>query len=42
MKIMSKELFEKASRNLYDKMLADGVTGIMQYKPFSDELGAKT
>ena len=34
---MSKELFEQASRNLYDKMVADGVKGIMQYKPFFDD-----
>jgi len=33
---MSKELFEIASKNLYDKMLFDGVKGIMQYKPFFD------
>ena len=34
---MSKELFEQASKNLYEKMITDGVTGIMQYKPFSDD-----
>jgi hypothetical protein len=34
---MSKEQFEQASKNLYEKMIVDGVMGIMQYKPFSDE-----
>jgi hypothetical protein len=34
---MSREQFEQASKNLYEKMAADGVKGIMQYKPFSDD-----
>lgn len=34
---MSKELFEQVSKNLYEKMLGDGIKGIMQYKPFTDE-----
>jgi hypothetical protein len=34
---MSKEQFEQASKNLYEKMQADGIVGILQYKPFSDE-----
>jgi hypothetical protein len=34
---MSKELFEAASKTLWEKMEADGVRGIMRYKPFSDQ-----
>jgi hypothetical protein len=34
---MSKEQFEQVSKKLYEKMAADGLKGIMQYKPFSDD-----
>ncbi len=34
---MSKEEFEQASLNLYKKMHEDGIKGIIQYRPFSDE-----
>jgi hypothetical protein len=34
---MSKEKFEHALKNLYEKMIADNIKGIMQYRPFFDE-----
>ncbi|MDR1839341.1 MAG: hypothetical protein LBQ93_07165 [Treponema sp.] len=34
---MSKEAFEKASTLLWEKLEKDGYSGIMQYKPFSDQ-----
>jgi hypothetical protein len=34
---MSEEQFEQASKILYEKMVADGIKSIMQYKPFSDD-----
>jgi hypothetical protein len=39
---MGKEQFEQASKNLYEKMVANGVKGIMQYKPFSDDYWQET
>jgi hypothetical protein len=34
---MAKETFEKASNILWEKLKNDGYSGIMQYKPFSDQ-----